>query len=268
MHHATPPSPVAALPARYAIASLLTLALVAPALADPPPPPPDGVWIGQGQGGLLISSGNSSSTSLNAKLDLAETNGPWKSIFFVGGNYGKSNGITSGERIEGRYELDHKITDRLFWFGNADAIRDLFSGFNYQATLATGAGYKIIDSADTKLDGLLGIGYQRLQTQALVKDASGAVVQRINGPAHGELVGTAGLNFEHTLTTSTKLIDKLLVTSGSINTSVANDLGVQVSMSDALALSVGYGIRYNTDPAPGVKRLDQLTTVNVVYKIK
>ena len=39
-------------------------------------------------------------------------------------------------------------------------------------------------------------------------------------------------------------------------------------MSDRLALSVGYGVRYNSDPALGTKKIDTLTTVNVVYNIK
>jgi putative salt-induced outer membrane protein len=254
---------------RYALgASVIAFIVSAPSLADAPPPPPDGVWIGQGQGGLVITSGNTDSTSLNAKLDLAETNGPWKNIVFVGGLYGKNNGITSAERIAGSYELDHKISDDLFWFGSAHGVRDLFSGFDYQVTLSAGVGYKFINTADTKFDGLLGIGYERLETQALVKDASGAVVERINGPSQGDLVGTAGLNLEQKLTTSAKLIDKLLVISGSLNTAVTNGLSVQVSMSDALALSVGYAIQYNTTPAAGVKKLDQETTVNVVYNIK
>lgn len=249
-------------------ATLLLLTRISAAWAGAPPPPPDGVWTGKGQGGLLISSGNSSATSLNAKLDLAETNGPWKHLISAGGLYGKNAGITSGERIEGRYELDHTLSDRLFAFSSLGAIKDLFSGFNYQATATGGIGYKFIDSANTKLSGLLGLGYQRLQTQTLTKDASGAVVQRVNGPAKGDLVGTAGLNLEQTLTASTKLTDKLLVTSGSLNTALGNDLAVSVSMSDALALSLGYGIRYNTDPAAGVKKLDQVTTVNIVYNIK
>lgn len=257
----------AAVRARRALgAAILAVLAAAPALAAVPPP--DGVWTGQGQGGLLISSGNSTATSLNARLDLAETDGPWKNSVFLGGLYGKSSGITSAERVEGRYELDHKISDRLFWFAKADGVRDLFSGFNYQASVAGGLGYKLIDSADTKLAGTLGIGYRRLETQTLVKDASGAVVQRVNGPSQGDLVGTAGLKLEHKLAASTKLIDTLLVTSGSLNTAVANDLGIQVSISEVLALSLGYGVRYNTAPAAGVKKLDQVTTINVVYNIK
>ena len=253
--------------ARGAVLILSSLTISAVALADDPPPP-DGKWIGAGQAGLLISSGNSDSTSINAKLNLARTDGPWKNIVYVGGLDGKNNGIVSGEALEGRYELDHKISDDLFWFGSADAVRDLFSGFDYQATIAGGIGYRFLNSDETKLSATLGIGYQRLETQTLTKDAAGAVVERSNGPSQGDLVGTAGLNLEQKLTGTTKLTDKLFVTSGSLNTNVANDLAVAVSISGELALSVGYGIRYNTTPAAGVKKLDQLTTVNIVYNIK
>ena len=106
------------------------------------------------------------------------------------------------------------------------------------------------------------------EVQLTVKDPSGEVTQRIQGDASGNVVGTAGINFEHLVTKTTKLLDKLMVESGSSNTSVSNDFAVQVSMTDKLALAFGYGVRYNTDPAPGTKRLDQLTTVNIVYNIK
>ena len=33
-------------------------------------------------------------------------------------------------------------------------------------------------------------------------------------------------------------------------------------------LSVGYGIRHNSDPPAGAKKTDQLTTLNLVYNIK
>ena len=36
-------------------------------------------------------------------------------------------------------------------------------------------------------------------------------------------------------------------------------------MSTKLALSLGYGILYNTDPLPPLKKLDQITTVNLQY---
>jgi putative salt-induced outer membrane protein len=229
--------------------------------------PPEGVWLGAGQGGLVVSSGNTSATSANAKIDLARFDGPWKNTIFAGGLYGRTNGIQNGSRIEARYRVDHQIDERLFWFAGIDGVRDLFSGFAYQATGSGGMGYRFIATDATSLSGTLGVGYQRLQPQQLIKDASGAVVDRINDPASGSAVATAGLEYAHALTKSTKLTDKFNLTSGSEDTAAANDVALAVSMSNRLALSVGYGVRYNTKPAAGVKKLDQVTTINVVYKI-
>ena len=225
-------------------------------------------WTGKGEGGLLISSGNSASTSLNAKLDVAREDGQWKNIVHLAGLYGKNAVFVTGERLEGQYELDRKISDRLFGFVGANAEHDLFDGFQYQATLSTGLGYKWFDNADTKLSTTLGIGYRRLRRETLTKDGSGQVIARTPLVATGSAVITLGLNLEQKLTASTKLVDKLAIQSGSNDTAVANDFGVQVSMSDRLALSAGYGVRYNSDPAPGTKKVDTLTTVNVVYNIK
>ncbi|MBS0393611.1 MAG: DUF481 domain-containing protein [Proteobacteria bacterium] len=225
-------------------------------------------WSGKGEGGLVMARGNADSTAFNAKLDVAEESGGWKNSLYLAGLYSRNAAFATAQRAEGRYELDDKISDRLYAFGALRGERDLFSGFDYQATLSSGLGYKFIDSATTKLAGTLGAGYRRLRPEQLIKDPSGQVIERIKGDATGSAVATAGLNYEQLVTKTTKLIDKLLIEAGSSNTSVANDFGVQVSMSDRLALAFGYGIRYNTDPAPGTKRLDQLTTVNIVYTIK
>jgi putative salt-induced outer membrane protein YdiY len=39
-------------------------------------------------------------------------------------------------------------------------------------------------------------------------------------------------------------------------------------MNKTLALAVGFGVRYNTDPPPLSETTDLLTTVNLVYNIK
>jgi hypothetical protein len=52
---------------------------------------------------------------------------------------------------------------------------------------------------------------------------------------------------------------------GRDNTYARSDLGLQVEMTDALALKAGYEVRHNTDTAPGIERTDSLTTLNLVY---
>ena len=73
------------------------------------------------------------------------------------------------------------------------------------------------------------------------------------------------MDFGHQLTPTTSLYDTLLVEAGKDNTFAKNDLGVQVAMTDALALKAGLEVRHNTDVLLGVKKTDTLTTVNVVY---
>jgi putative salt-induced outer membrane protein len=226
-------------------------------------------WTGKGEAGMVISRGNSDSTSANAKLDLARESGDWKNSAFLGFLYGKSAGLTSAQRVQVKYELDRKISDRMFWFGALRGEQDKFSGFAYQASLSTGIGYKFIDTEATKLAGTFGIGYRRLRPEILNKDpVTGEITSRTKLDATGDAIATAGLDFSHVLTKSTKVLNKFSIESGSKNTLVTNDLALQVSMTEVLALSVGYGVRYNTDPPAGTKKSDQLTTINLVYNIK
>src|SRR5262249_37089030 len=112
----------------------------------------------------------------------------------------------------------------------------------------------------------IGVGYRVLRPETLVKDAdTGAVIDRIPLERESEAVGTAGVDFMHQFNASTKLTNKLIVESGSSNTSIKNDLALQVSMSKKLALAAGYSLLHNTKPADNVKRTDTITTLNVVY---
>ena len=225
-------------------------------------------WSGKGEGGLVLSRGNSDSTSINAKIDAAEEQGDWKNVMFASALYGRNGEFATAQRLEARYEIDHKITQAFDGFVAAHGDKDAFEGFDYQATVSAGVGYQFVNTDATKFSGTLGVGYRRLRPQQLVTDADGRVIDRINGDATGGAVATAGLALDHQATKTTKLVDKLIVESGASNTSAGNDFAVHVAMSDRLALSVGYGVRYNTDPAPGTKKLDQLTTANIVYTIK
>lgn len=225
-------------------------------------------WTGAGSAGFAMANGNSKSESGNAKLDIADQIDRWKHSVLVDALYGSSNSITSANRWSARWQSDYKLTEPLFAFGALRYEQDHFGAFSYQESAAVGLGYKLIDDDATKLTAQAGIGVKKSEPQTLVKDSSGKVIQRIDGDATTRGLVTAGLAFEHTLTATTKVVDKFLVESTSDNTFLQNDLALQVAMSEKLALSLGYGIRENTSPPSGAKRFDGLTTVSLVYSIK
>jgi putative salt-induced outer membrane protein len=225
-------------------------------------------WSGKGELGALLARGNTDTTSGDAKLDIAATTDHWKNAAHLASLYGTSAHITTAQRLEATWQTNYNLTARSFMFGAFNGEDDHFSGFVYQATVSTGYGYKFLNSDTAKLTVTIGAGYRRLQPETLIKDPDGAVIERIKGTTSGDSVGSAGLDYAQELTKTTKLTDKLSVQSGVNNTAVANDFAVQVKMSDKLALSVGYGTRYNSAPPPGSKSTDQLTTINLVYDIK
>jgi len=225
-------------------------------------------WTGKAELGLLYSDGNSEAKSANGKFDLTHEGTTWKHNFYAAALYGENAAFATAERYEASYKGDRKLTDRLSWFVALRAEQDKFSGFAYQATLSTGVTYKFIDSAVTKFDGSLGAGYRQLQPQLLIKTDAGEVLQRIKGEEDSEPVVTLASNYEHAFNDSTKITNKFLTEAGSDNTAVQNDLALQVNMTDVLALALGIGVRYNTDPPPLAEDTDTLFTVNLVYNIK
>jgi putative salt-induced outer membrane protein len=223
-------------------------------------------FSGKGQAGYVMSRGNSDTDAANAKIDLFLLTPEWKHAFSLEGLYGRSAEITSAERWDLRLQSDYTITPRLFSFGALAYQDDRFSGFQYQASASGGLGYKFFDSDTTKLSAQAGVGYRILRPETLLKDdASGAVYDRIPLDRESEVVGTAGIDFMHQFNSSTKLTNKLIVESGSSNTSIKNDLALEVKMSKKLALAAGYSVLHNSAPADDVKKTDTITTLNVVY---
>ena len=225
-------------------------------------------WTGKAELGVLLTDGNTESKSANTKLDLTHEGDKWKQNVYAAGLYGENGNFVTAERYEARYQADRKITDRLSWFLGVRGEEDKFGAFAYQATASTGVSYQFVDNPTTKFDGSLGVGYKRFEPQVLVKTPAGDVISRIKGDPDSEPVATLGSNFEHAFTDTTKITNKLLAEAGSDNTSVADDLALQVSMSEKLALAVGLGVRYNTDPPPLAETTDTQLTVNLVYNIK
>jgi len=253
----------------YGHASVLAACTLAPlaALCDdaPAPPPPQGVWTGKGQAGYVSSQGNSEGKSANAALDTSFLDGPWKHMLHLGGLYGESANIVSAERWDVQWETDYALTERLYVFGSLHYLHDMFSGFQYQATGSGGVGYKLIDTDKTKLSVQAGAGYSELRPEIIIKDSAGAVTARIPQPSQNGAVGTFGLNYSQALTATTTLSDKLQVESSSANTLTTNALALAVKISTKLALSVGYAIQNNSKPPEGLKKLDSVETVNLVY---
>ena len=234
-----------------ALALALTLATVAAQAETAATAPPAG-WRGKGEAGLVFARGNSVADTVNFKLGMSEVVDQWKHSLEMSALRASTGGVESANRYMAGWQSDYKVSARSFWFGGLRYEHDKYSGLDYQASASTGLGYKFYDTDRIKLSAQAGAGYRRLKNS-------------VTGEASGDVVFVAGMDYENKLTATTKVVDKFHTEAGSSNTLLTNFLGLEVKMSDALALSVGLDVRDNTKPPAGKKQVDTVSTVNVVY---
>lgn len=222
-------------------------------------------WQAKGEAGLVASRGNTKTESANAKLDVSREFVDWKHSAGLTGVYASDEFGATGQRWEARGQSEYKFSPKGFWFGSARYEEDRFSGIAYQTTYGTGLGWRFFDTDITKLSVQIGAGYKVSESRETIDDDG---VTFIPAERNEEIIGQFSVNYEQTLTETTKFVDKLLVESGVDNTFVQNDLGLQVRIMESLALAAGYGVRYNSNPPDGFKSTDTLTTLNLVYELK
>ncbi len=222
-------------------------------------------WTGKGEVGVAVASGNTETKAANAKVEMVNELDKWKHLLGLTGNYAADDIGTTGQRWEARGQSEYRFGDNTFSFASARYEDDRFSGFNYQATVGAGLGYHFIDTEITKLTAQVGAGYKFFETRESLDDDG---ITFIPAASDSELIFTAGVDFSHQLTDTTKVLNKFIVESGSDNTFLQNELSLQVRMTEVLALAVGYAVRHNTDPPDGFEKTDTLSTLNLVYEFK
>jgi putative salt-induced outer membrane protein len=222
------------------------LLVAAPAHAD---------WSAKAELGGSVATGNSENQSANAALALKHRFDSWTNEYGFTGNYGNDGSDTTAQRWELRAESMYDFTPKAFWFGAARYENDRFSAYDYQASIATGLGYKFIDTEETRLRMQVGPGYRYSR-------------QRDTGRTVDGMIARGNLLLEQRLTSNTKVVERFLVESGSANTYLQNNLGLEVKMTGTLGLRIGYEVRYNSDVEPGIEHTDTLTTIGLLYESK
>ncbi|MCB1566347.1 MAG: DUF481 domain-containing protein, partial [Xanthomonadales bacterium] len=148
-----------------------------------------------------------------------------------------------------------KMNEVSYWVAALRYEKDDFAPYENQTTFSLGYGHSFIKNERTELSAEVGPGYRRAKLAS-------------TGNTESEVIARGVVDFKHSLTDTTDLVNNFLVEAGSDNTFMQNDFGVAVKISDAFALKAGLQARHNTDVAAGQKKTDTLTTVNLVYNFK
>lgn len=211
-----------------------------------------GDWSGRGELGLAAASGNTDSQTLVARLDLAREDERGRQAFGANFQYGRSDGVESAYRYELSGSLARRFGPDHYFSGSLRHQRDHYATNEYQWTVAGSYGATLHEDEDGHFTLEIGPGYRFAKLQDV----------RVH---KNEWIVRGNLDFAHQVSETTRIYDSLLIEAGRDNTYARNDMGVQVQVSEALALKAGLEVRHNTDVLPGRESTDTLTTVNLVY---
>lgn len=235
--------------------------------ADKDAPAP--TWAAQAQLGLIVTSGNTTTKSGNASFDVAHRLARWTLSGGGAALYASTGNVSTQQDTTAHVQADLDLSPRTFWFTTARWDRNLFTGFAYQESVASGAGFKLIQSPATLLAAELGMGYRIEKPEVLTTGTLGNVLTRTGEPIQRDAVVQGGLNYSHSITESTKLVNNLLVQYGSSDTTTTDNLSLQVKVDASLALGIGMQLVNNSSPPAGSeKHTDTVVTVNLVYSLK
>lgn len=212
-------------------------------------------WTGKGELGYVLVEGNTTSEVLNLGLEFEKIHDKWKHLAKVDAVESRSDDEQLTKSNGASWRSEYSFSERTFGFGEASYLNDRFDSFENIYTVAVGAGYKVIMQENLTWDLSAGAGYRATKTV----DAGG-LTEDI-----GSIAYLLTSDYKHQLTESTSfenLTKFLIAKDDTYSTNVAS---LSVSINASLALKLKHDVRHHSDPEPGFKSVDRITSVNVVY---
>ena len=212
--------------------------------------PADG-WQGSVAFGTLQTSGNTDTSSSNAKALLGYKSGNWQDSLLFQALRASSAGVLTAESYEANGQTDYNFTDKDFVFGNVDYLRDVFSGYDRRTSEVVGLGRRLLNSDTQQLDAQFGVGTRQ--------------TRYTDGTSKSEAVELLAGNYLWKFSPNSSFSENLSVEHGVSNTYSQSVTGLTTNISGSFALAITYTISHNSSVLPGFKNTDRSTAISLVY---
>ena len=213
-----------------------------------------------GEFGLILTTGNTETTSFKAKLASHHELQNWSNDYVAEALYKQDEvDLDDGEESQttaqkwfvsgqGNYKLENP-DHRLFVFGSYED--DRFSSFDYQSTIASGWSQKMWDTETSKFEYSVGPGYSYSKTN--------------DGETISGMILRGALDYQWKISDNATFKQQLSTEVGSDNTKSKSETSLSAQINGSLAMKVSLTMDHNTDVADDRKKLDTQTAVTLVY---
>ncbi|MDF1871408.1 YdiY family protein [Vannielia sp.] len=168
-------------------------------------------------------------------------------------SYGEANGVTDTESLLYSLEYTRDFGGRWYGYAEIQGSQDDFASYTRDTFAGFGVGYKAVENDNLSWYVSAGPGYRWAELS--------------DGSEFDESAVSLGSNLSTRITDTVFLTNDTDFIFSESDTVIYNDFGVNVKMSDALALRTSIGTEYHTDPLPGDDSTDNTFGVSLVYSL-
>lgn len=248
---------------------LLLLVLVAAPLAasaDAPPPSPKAPWSGDVTLGYVATSGNSETSTANAKVQAVYTQQWWKNTFDASAlkseqttrdpaTFVETQSVTAERYLLGN-KTDWNLTDVDYLFLQLEFEKDLVGPVRQRTSETAGYGRKLLTGPAHFLDAELGAGARQTESQVVPPAAPVAVEQE-------DVIARGRAAYKWQFGEQSHFAETFKVESGDSNTFMESVTEARLSLVGRLYAQASYTVRNNSDVPAGSKKTDTITAFSL-----
>ncbi len=209
-------------------------------------------WSGEAGLGYVATTGNTRTSTFNAKADLTHEKDLWRNNLAANTLYTQNSDVKIAEKYFVSGQSNYRYSGHMSLFGRASYEDDRFSGYAYQGTATVGLGHRFLAVRPLMtLDLEAGGGIKAYQEQGR-KPVTEAIFR---------LAGKYVWDFREKSKFSQELssdISEQFSVSKSITSLSAQLMG-------NFAINLGYTVKYTSRVPENKKKTDTETTINLVY---
>ena len=204
--------------------------------------------------GYTMSTGNTESRTLNAKLELIGDAREWRHRLQYETRYShETEEGTTAQRFLVSGRTNYRIDDRNDAYGRVLYENDRFSAYNYQATVSAGYNRWIIETESTEWSAEIGPGFRYSNYREPGLSSAEEPILHV------------GTIFLHRFTPTISFEEELTVDAGDEFTIIRSLSSLRIMLTNQLSLRVSYMIRHLTDVPDDTEATDTETFLSLAY---
>ena len=210
-----------------------------------------GSWGGEAELGYVQTSGNTDTTSINARIDLLKHHGPWKHEVEITALRSSDQGMTTADSVSARYRAQYGLTEIDYLFGSLRVEDNRFAGFDRRLTEVLGYGRTVIHTEAHTLSLEAGVGARQ--------------TDNVDGTQNDETIIRLALDYAWQITETSSFKENIFVEQGSDNRLTESVTELKLRINGNLSMKTTLTIKDNSHVPVGTENTDVTTAVTLVY---